>query len=68
MIRRNFNIHPDTNIELLDEADLPAKRDGKATKRTSAPLYHTSFASFIYGLAFILLIIVGFYLLPIGWQ
>jgi hypothetical protein len=64
--RRNFNVHPDTKLELQDEADLPSKRAGKATTRTAAPLYHTSFASFIYGLAFIILLIIGFYLLPFG--
>jgi len=62
--KRNFDFNPATKPDLQSKDDLPPEREGKATTRTAAPLYHTSFASFIYGLALVVALIVAFNVFP----
>jgi hypothetical protein len=48
---------------------LPPKRQGKAVKRTAAPLYKTSFNNFVYTLATIAICLFAFYTYKItAWK
>jgi hypothetical protein len=49
------------NPSLQPQQNLPTKRQGKATRRTSAPLYKTPLNNFIYALTALTLCIIAFY-------
>jgi len=49
------------NPSLQPQQNLPSKRVGKATKRTSAPLYKTPLNNFIYALTALSICFIAFY-------
>jgi len=49
------------NPSLQSQQNLPSKRQGKAVKRTTAPLYKMSFNNFIYALTAVAVCLIAFY-------